>query len=190
MKNLICRLALVLVFVASAASQSLAGGIGTAVFKAKISGTVRSQVILGVTDGRIGTTALNNKRVFTEFAVSPDDYELVFSISSDVLLVLVPKSASAGLPNITVFTLTNGGMVIDTHSNTFAIGGSLSSTATGTLFENLAGEGQGAIKFKGTFLAPQLTKVSLDARARGTGGSGVALLSFKISTGGLFVQGP
>jgi len=173
---------------ATAAAPTWAGT--TAVFKAKVSGSVRTQLLITPVDGRIESAPLNNKRIFDEFGVSPDDYELVLTLSGDISVLLMPKSLSSGLPSVNVFTV-HGSSIVDTHKNTIGAGGSLTSGATTNLFKDLAGELQGAIKFKGAILSPQFTKVTLDGHARGTGlESSVALLTIKLSTGATFVPGP
>ncbi len=51
-----------------------AGGANS--LEAKIGGTIQTQTVLSPSDGRFHTEPLNNARVFEEFLVSPDDYEL------------------------------------------------------------------------------------------------------------------
>jgi hypothetical protein len=188
MKNLFsCS---ILVFLLAATASPSWAGTGP-IFKAKVSGTVRTQLILGPSDGKIDSSSLNNSRIFDEFAVSPNDYELVTVLSGGLALVLLPKSASSGLPTITVFTMSSVSTVVDTHKNTFEAGGAVSSPATSGLFKDLTGELQGAVKFKGTFSSPTITKVAVDGHARGNVGSAsLSFLTIKLSTGALFVQGP
>jgi hypothetical protein len=96
----------------------------------------------------------------------------------------------AKLPTIVVFTLDSASPAFDTKTNTIEVGGAVSNSGASNLFEDLVGEVQGTAKFKGTVSTAEITKVSLTGFARGTGASGVAFLSFKVSTSGAFVQTP
>lgn len=179
---------LLAVLVGLTASPSHAGG-AMPQLKAKISGTVQTQIVLGPAEGKIAKTKLDNARVFEEFGVSPDLYALVFDPS--VGLVLVPKSSLAKLPTILVMELGGSASAVDTHSGSFAISAPVDNPdAMANLFENLAGEVQGVAKYRGTFPPTEFTKITLAGFARGhtSDGDFKALMKFKVTASGVFVQ--
>jgi hypothetical protein len=92
---------------------------------------------------------------------------------------------------ITVIELASPTTMIDTKTHKLQVGGPLATGIATNLFENVAGQVAGTISFKGSYVDQVYTKIALTGLARGTdqsGGDGVALLSFKISTQGHFVQ--
>jgi hypothetical protein len=179
------------VLLLASASTSRAGTVGTTLFKAKVSGTAQTQLVLGPTDGRIDTSPLNNARIFAEFGVSPDLYALVFEVGSTTVLELVPKSSMAKLPTIEVVKLGTGvGQVVDTHSRTLAIAGPIAAGTATNLFQGIAGEVTGAVKYDGAFPPTAFKSLSLDVRAQSMDAGLDAILKFKITTSGVFTQTP
>ena len=108
-------------------------------------------------------------------------------------LVLEPKLAASALPTLVVIELGNDAVtIIDTKAHAFRLGAVISNGTATNLFQDLAGEVSGTAKYKGVFPPTSFSGLSLGGFARGTdtsgGGNGSALLKFKISTHGLFVQ--
>lgn len=159
--------------------------------KVAVSGTVQSQTILGPTNGRIRTAVLNEKRIFQEYGVSAQDYELVFGATSG--FQLIPKQASAMLPTLSILTITTTATAIDTKAGVFKFGGPVTpGPASTSIFNNLAGELVGTAHYVGSFPPTAFKKVIFSVTGRGSdpsmGGSGTSLLKFKVVTNGIFVQ--
>ncbi|HMJ90953.1 MAG TPA: hypothetical protein VK530_14115 [Candidatus Acidoferrum sp.] len=183
-------LAIVSLFIASVAPLQAGGGT---FLKAKVNGTVQTQTILGPSDGRIKTTALNNARIFDEFEVSQTDYELVVAIESTGLY-LVPRSTGGGLPTITVAEFNSDSeTVIDTKKRLVSVVAPLAVGTATNLFEDLKGTVVGSFRFTGTFDTPTYTSVVLSITGGGTdqvGPNESAILKFKITAKGTFTQTP
>ena len=163
----------------------------TSFLKATVTGTVQTQILLSPNDGRIQTVPLNNKRIFQEFQVSPQDYELAVDASGNSgALVLVPKHTAAMLPTITVVELGNtSAEAIDTKVRVIKLTTNLGPSTATNLFKNVAGQLSGTVHFTGTIQTPVFSKFIFAVAASGTNstGSGGAVLKFKITTQGAFV---
>ena len=163
------------------------------IFKATVTGTVQTQILNSPTTGRIHTALLNNKRIFEEYQVSKSDYELVLFFINGTELQLLPKHTSAGLPTITVFRVGSiSGTVVNTTARVINIIGNTASIGATNLFQDFTGEFSGTARYKGTIQTGAVSKFSCNMTATGTdqsnGGSGYALLKFKVHTTGLFTQ--
>ena len=89
--------------------------------------------------------------------VSATDYALVVDINGAGVVELVPKSVGSGLPTLQVFALTNTKGMVDTKGAFGDVYDNLTSTASGNLFEGLAGAINGASVARGTtFLKDRL----------------------------------
>jgi len=161
-------------------------------FEVAVSGTISTQQLVSIEAGKIVTKAFNNTRIYQEFGVSPNDYQLVLNASSNDLLLLVPKSAGSGLTNIPVVRMSDQESLIDTARHLALFGAQIESTATGNVFEEFAGAHTGSIKVKGTLETENITKVTLSLYAQGSGpgGDGSSLFKLKITTGKRFEQAP
>jgi hypothetical protein len=153
---------------------------------AKISGTVSVQEIKG-TNATVHTTALNNNRLFDEFGVSSEQYELVADIiSSEHFVALVPRSASAELPIIPVITIADARTIAITKTQSVLFEVPMTnSTPTTNIFKSFRGTASGSAKINGsTFM-----KMSLN----GVGSSrnpDVHLFKFKVTTSKPFTPEP
>jgi hypothetical protein len=176
------------IFVAVLLSVTARAVPPTPLLKVNISGVVENQIIIGPSEGSAHFSALNTKRVFTEFGVSDVAYALVLDLNGTAAVELVPLSASSPLPTIEVFTFNTGTIVIDTKKHFVDFNASLSSTATGNLFENLDGSANGRATFKGTYPPPTFTKLSFSGVAAGS--NGATVIKLKLVTTGVFTQGP
>jgi hypothetical protein len=159
-----------------------------------ISGTVEIQHTLSPDDSRTQSSMLNNKRVFEEFQVAPADYVLVIDANGAGTVKLVPKSAASGLPSIDVFSLNDNTPVIDTKKGFGDIFSTLSSTATGNLFEGLKGSVIGRVSFVPPISNGQLKKFAFSGVAVGKNTNGdpetTALIKLKVTTTHAFEQAP
>jgi hypothetical protein len=180
MKGAICVLAAVFCVLGASASQAgLAGFISV-----KVSGTIQQQQELPVGE-KVAVSKLSNQTIFTEFGVSPDDYELVMTFNGLTVLEFLPKSMSSGLPTVPVMNFDNPWFLLDSKSNQDKFGSGLSSPEAGGLFHVLVGGTNGSLKFdKQGFPAG----VSLEALASSQNSQ--SLFKFKVSSHGVFVQGP
>ena len=82
---------------------------------------------------------------------------------------------------------------VDTNKRNLAISAPVTNEdAVGNLFEDFAGEAQGVAKYTGTFPPTDFTKLTLVGFGRGhdAGGTGHALVSFKVTASGVFEQTP
>jgi hypothetical protein len=141
--------------------------------KANVNGTVQTQAILSPGDGRVRTAPLNNKRIFQEFQVSPLDYELVYDIISSGGLMLLPKSAAAMLPSLTVVQLgQHSENIFNTKARCARVESDLAVSSATNLFKNLDGELVGTAFFKGPLAPPIITKFNFTVTARGSDNSG------------------
>ena len=156
-------------------------------FKVNVSGTVQTRISLGPLETRIYTAPLNNKRIFQEFQVSPDDYVLVVSATNLGEVNLVPKN-SGGLPSILVFTIGgNSEGINDTKSHVFRLIGEVAPIAHTNLFQGLFG----SISYTSHFKSTGTTKINMSVTAGGTAeGGGAALLKFKVVSSSPFTPPP
>jgi hypothetical protein len=188
MNNTLLSSVTALLVTLATASPSWAAGT---FLKAKVSGTVQTQTPVPPSDGRIHSAKLDSKRIFDEFGVSSDQYELVVSLGVTLTLELLPKLSAAKLPTILVVELGSDSQeIFDTKARTIALGGSIAPGTATNLFENIAGEIAGTARYQGTPISGVITKLVLGVTGRGTDTSGVgpALLKFKIAAAGSFVQ--
>jgi hypothetical protein len=162
---------------------------------ATVTGTVEIENTLTPTTTQARISTLNNNRVFQEFSVSPTDYALVLDANVAGLLELVPKSASSGLPTLQVFVLGGTKGIIDTKGAFGDVYDTVTSTASGNLFEGFAGAVNGRVNFQkpfGTTLV--LKKFVFSGIATGTdqssAGGTAALIKFKVSAAADFTQKP
>lgn len=157
-----------------------------------ITGTISTQVLIGMTEGRINVDKLDNTRVFEEFRVSPQAYALILDLGGTGSVTLRQKNSGGALPDIVVMTFTGGGSAIDTKAKLFRVHTDLSSTATNTLFEAISGAVQGTLKYEGGFPPSKFRSGSFKAFALGTDpspdGNGKAQLRFSLKTAGEFRQ--
>ena len=160
-----------------------------------VTGTVETETTLTPSVTQIHVSTLNNTRVFQEFSVSATDYALVIDINGAGLVELMPKSAGSLLPTIQVLALTNTKGMVDTKGAFGDVCDNLSSTASGNLFEGLAG----TINGKVTFQKPLGSNIILKkfvfsgvatGTSQGNSTSPNALITFKVSTGSDFTQKP
>jgi hypothetical protein len=162
--------------------------------KITLTGSVEIQETQSVTVARARVTPLNPNRIFEEFAVSKNDYELVLDINGSGVVELVPKSASSPLPILQVFALTGNEAILDTKLVFGDLYANLSSTALGNLFEGLVGTVTGRDFFKGTIATTTFKKFTISGVALGKNqnavGNTVALIKFKVVTTGGFTQKP
>ena len=160
----------------------------------KLSGTVTVQENTTPSTARARVQPLNEQRVFAEFSVSKHDYELVLDVNGAGTVELVGKSASAALPTLQVFMLSGNAPVLDTKLNFGDLYANVGSTATGNLFEGLAGSGIGKVSFKGPIANGVFKKFTFSSLALGKNQKNVsspnALLKFKVVTTGDFTQKP
>src|SRR5438445_514651 len=84
--------------------------------KVLVTGTVQTQILIGPGKGKILTAPLNNKRIFQEFGVSPQDYELVVN-ADGIETLLVPKHTGANLPQIKLIVPGSAGLLVDTTAH-------------------------------------------------------------------------
>lgn len=183
-------LSIVSIFIASLTAAQ-AGGVSQ-LLKAKVSGTVQTQQVVGSEQGKIKTSAVNNQRIFSEFGVSDDDYELVVSISGPGLY-LIPRNSGSPLPSIEVIIFSeSSGLIIDTKKRALSyIATALNESSTTNLFDGLVGTATGTFRYDGTFPAADYKSAQLNVVARGTdqgGESETAILKLKITTTGKFTQ--
>jgi hypothetical protein len=185
MKSLLFCLTTALILGTAGPSQAI-----DSLLKATVSGTIHTQTLLSVSEGRIHTEKLDVKRVFAEFGASPDDYALVVDVSGAGVLELIPRHTAAMLPTLVVLTFGSAAeSVVDTRTHLFAYSAPIAPGSATNLFEHLAGEMAGTLK---SSALSAITKISLEVLARGsdTVGTGPALLKFKLSASGAFVQQP
>src|SRR4051794_32003565 len=88
-------------------------------FKVALNGTVQTQIISSMSEGRIRTAALNEKRILQEYGVFKEDYELVFGTASG--LQLVPKRVSAMLPTFTILSIGTSSQLVNTTARFFKL---------------------------------------------------------------------
>jgi len=161
---------------------------------ANVKGTVEVQRTLSPGESRAQFSQLNNKRIFEEFQVSPNDYVLVLNANGQGTLQLVPKSAASELPTIEVLKLNDNEPVLDTKKSVGDLFATLSSTATGNLFEGLKGAVNGRVSFVPPLTEPQLKKFNFAGVAAGRNTDGdsstVALIKLKVTTTQAFEQAP
>lgn len=184
---------LIVVLCTAAVAQLHAAG--PQFLKANVAGTVQTQTILAPNEGRIRTSILNNKRIFAEFQVSKADYEMVVLVNSGIKLILLPKSASANLPTITVVEFgTNTQSVIDTKINIVNTVSDIAPSTATNLFKDLDGEIIGAAHFKGIIgSTAAITNFNFNVIGHGTdlnGANGASVLRFKVTAKGTFNQAP
>jgi hypothetical protein len=171
---------------------SSAAGYADDFLKVTVTGTVRTQIVLTQSDGRILSKPLNNQRIAQEFLVLLKDYRLVLNTTT-FELQLVPIRASSMQPTFTVAKFEAPSAVVTTKSRLYAFSGPISSDATGKLFEGLAGEAFGNVTYTGAFPPSVFTRGVITVAARGkdtTGGNSTALLNFKVILNGKFTQLP
>jgi hypothetical protein len=107
---------------------------------------------------------------------------------------LMPKIASSGLPTIQVFALTNTKGMVDTKGAFGDVVDNLTSTASGNLFEGLAGAVSGKVTFQKPFGSTVVVKkfifsgIATGADQNSPGNP--ALINFKVTTGADFTQKP
>jgi len=156
-------------------------------FKATVTGTVQTRVTLGPVEFRIHTAPLNNKRIFQEFQVSPDDYVLAVSTSNLGEVLLLPKNSGA-LPAISVLKLgSDRQSITDTKSNVIHLIGDIVATSHTNIFQGLFGTISNTTHFNST----GTTKIILSVTAGGTDfAGGPALLKFKVVTSSHFTPPP
>jgi hypothetical protein len=180
MKGAVCVLVAAMTWMSASASHAgLAGFISV-----KVSGTIQQSEELPVGE-KVVVTKLGNQTLFDEFAVSPDDYELVMAFTGLGVLELLPKSLGAKLPVIAVMNLEDTWFMVDTKSRQEKFGSGLSSPEGGGLFHNLVGGTNGSLKFD-----KQGFPSGVALSAVGSSQSSESLFKFKISSHGVFVQGP
>ncbi|HTO51773.1 MAG TPA: hypothetical protein VMR50_00185 [Myxococcota bacterium] len=150
----------------------------------KVSGTIQVEQELPVGE-KVAVTKLTNQTIFDEFAVSPDDYELVMTFTGPDVLELLPKSLGSKLPTITVMTLEDPTFILDTKSRQEKFGSGLSSPEGGGLFHELVGGTNGSLKFD-----KQGFPSGVSLSAVGSSQSSQSLFKLKISSHGVFVQSP
>lgn len=162
--------------------------------KATVTGTVQTQVTFSASEARFRTALLNNKRIFQEFGVSKDDYVLVVNVSNGGELLLLPKSSSSGLPTISVAKVGSSKSIIDTKVGQGKVQAVLAPSAATNLFKDLVGDLTGTIFFQGPVVSLSIKKFVFTIAASGTDtnpvSTGVALLKFKTTAQGVFLQQP
>jgi hypothetical protein len=162
-------------------------------FSANISGSIEVQEPLPADATRTRFSALNNPRVFAEFNVSPSDYALVMDVAGSGVLQLVPRSTNSGLTTIEVFRLNDNDAVIDSRRGVGDLFSTLSSTATGTVFEGLTGAVHGRVTFRPPASIETFKKFIFSGVAKGTNEDGVdnttALIKLKVVTTTRFTPG-
>lgn len=161
--------------------------------KARVTGTVQTQTLQGLNEGRIRTSALNNASIFEQFGVSPADYELVVAIE-ETGLYLLPRTQGA-LPTLTVVRFNDdSGTVVDTRKRAVSYVAQAGNTTATNLFEDFAGTAVGLFRYTGEFSSPTFKSGSVNVMGKGTDnlgeGSNAAILKFKITTTGTFTQQP
>jgi hypothetical protein len=177
-----------------------AGDAPVNLFIANFAGTAIKQVTVGE-NTRAATSPVNSRRVFDEFGVSPDDYALVLNLDSSALVSLVPKSASAALPTITVLQIAEPRTVKNSMTKVELFEVPVANTsASGNIFDSLRGTLFGSLKF-----APDKTLSRFNGNLTGSSGNGAVvvtspakgavapatvLLKFKVTKGARFTQAP
>jgi hypothetical protein len=159
--------------------------------KTSISGTVQTQLTLGPGEGRIYTAALTKKRIFQEFGVSVEDYELVINLNG-IELLLLPKNSAANLPVIPV--MIPGSKLqplVDTRAHVQKIRSEIGTSTATNLFKDLFGQLDVTYLFQGPIVTAKVNKVIVNVKACGTNPAGgsiaSAFLTFRITAQGLFV---
>jgi hypothetical protein len=173
---------------AAALLSVTAGAASYPLLKVNMSGVVEDQVLISATEGIAHFSALNTKRVFTEFGVSDVAYALVLDLNGTAAVGLVPVSASSPLPVIQVLTFNTDTIVTDTKKHFVDFNGSLASTATGNLFDSLSGAVNGRATYKGPYPPAAYTKLTFSGVAAGS--NGATVIKLKVVTTGVFTQGP
>jgi len=178
-----------------ASATALLAGAPNNVFNAVVKGTITKQVLLSPGDSRISVETLDEKRMFQEFLLSPDQYVLVLDASGSGELLFRSKSASAALPDVPVLAFGEGATVINSKTGEARLDRAFSSPSTDTVFKDLGGTAGGAF----TFIPPlglgiQVKKLNMRFTGHGTDEStspaGRAILKFKLSTTSRFEQKP
>jgi hypothetical protein len=187
--------ALILCLIAPAV---FAGG-SSGTFLVNISGTVYKP--LSSEEGtRPVATPLNNRRIFAEFDVSPDDYALVITLDGEGLILLVPKSGSVKLPVITVLALDGARSIPNTRTGVILFESPVfNSNESGNIFSNMRGtifgslklnEGEGLQRFNANVTGSSASgPIVKTVTAKGIV-STTTLLKFKVTRGRPFVQEP
>jgi hypothetical protein len=157
--------------------------------KATVTGTVQTELVISNTDGRIHTAPLNAKRIYQEFAVSPQDYELVLGTSSG--LILLPRHAGASLPTLTIFGFGDQDILVNTKAKLFELEAAIKPGDNTNLFQNLAGEMLGIGLYSGPNFSFRNIAFTITARGNSSiSGHPEALLKFKVTAGAPFTQQP
>jgi len=160
--------------------------------KASVTGTVQTQLSLGPGEGRIYIAPLNKKRIFQEFGVSGEDYELVLNLNG-IGLFLLPKQAAANLPVITVLVPgSQNQAIVDTRAHVEKIRADIGAGTATNLFKDLFGQLEITYFFQGPIATAKVKKVISKVKSCGTDPAGgnfaSAFLTFKVVAEEVFIQ--
>ncbi|MGC3990445.1 MAG: hypothetical protein QM796_12335 [Chthoniobacteraceae bacterium] len=154
-------------------------------FKASVTGTIKQELVIGGSQGKIITTPVTSSYIYAQLNASKSDYALVFDFTNDQL-ILLPRSSSSGKSTLKAFTLDFGSAsLVSTETKTLSFVSTLSSTATSNVFENISGSATGAAHYKGPYSGtPDFTSINFTVNATGTDTSS-AILSHPAQAGRL-----